>query len=149
MLSKNPVVLDKLQSVDSNILRLAIISELDAVSLYEQMADTTKSEGLKKLLLDIAKEEKTHVGEFQSLLLSIDKEQEKELKEGDKEAKKITKSDKENVMAEDLKKAEGKGDIEEALAIIDDDSTNPEGAELSDKEKAELKAVITKAFEEA
>ena len=32
--------------------------------------------------MDIAKEEKTHVGEFQALLLNKDKEQEKELKEG-------------------------------------------------------------------
>jgi len=32
--------------------------------------------------LDIAKEEKTHVGEFQALLLREDKEQVKELEEG-------------------------------------------------------------------
>ena len=41
------------------------------------------------------------------------------------------------------------GDLEEALAIIDDDSTNPEGAELTDKQKAELKEVVKKAFEDA
>jgi hypothetical protein len=43
----------------------------------------------------------------------------------------------------------GNGDLQEALELIDDDSTNPEGAELSDKEKAELKQIVTKAFEEA
>ena len=42
-----------------------------------------------------------------------------------------------------------KGDLQEALELIDDDSTNPEGAELSDQEKAMLKEVVTKAFEEA
>ena len=31
----------------------------------------------------MAKEEKTHVGEFQALLLEEDKEQERELKEGE------------------------------------------------------------------
>ena len=36
------------------------------------------------MLLDIAREEKTHVGEFQALLLKVDKEKEKELEEGKK-----------------------------------------------------------------
>jgi rubrerythrin len=39
--------------------------------------------------LDIAKEEKTHVGEFQALLLINDKEQEKELEEGKKEVNEL------------------------------------------------------------
>lgn len=34
---------------------------------------------IKRVLLDIAKGEKIHVGEFQALLLTNDKEQEKEL----------------------------------------------------------------------
>ena len=42
------------------------------------------------LLLDIAKEEKTHVGEFQALLVKEDKEQEKELEEGKKEVEELT-----------------------------------------------------------
>ena len=33
--------------------------------------------------LDMAKEEKAHVGKFQTLLLEEDKEQERELKEGE------------------------------------------------------------------
>jgi rubrerythrin len=44
-----------------------------------------------KLLLDVAKEEKTHVGEFQALLLMEDKEQEKELKEGKREVEELMK----------------------------------------------------------
>jgi len=40
-------------------------------------------------LLDIAKEEKTHVGEFQYLLLDIDKQQKNELKEGEEEVKEL------------------------------------------------------------
>jgi rubrerythrin len=39
----------------------------------------------------VAKEEKTHVGEFQALLLKEDKEQEKELKEGKKEVEALMK----------------------------------------------------------
>jgi rubrerythrin len=44
-----------------------------------------------KLLLDVAKEEKKHVGEFQALLLMEDKEQEKELKEGKREVEELMK----------------------------------------------------------
>ena len=70
---------------DKDILRTAIIAELDAINLYDQMARNTKNTKLKKVLLDIAKEEKTHVGEFQAFLLELDKEQVKELKAGKKE----------------------------------------------------------------
>ncbi|MEM5879909.1 MAG: ferritin family protein [Candidatus Aenigmatarchaeota archaeon] len=59
------------------------------MNLYEQLASKAKNEKIKKILLDIAKEEKTHVGEFLSLLLEIDKEQEEELKKGEKEVKEI------------------------------------------------------------
>jgi rubrerythrin len=38
--------------------------------------------------LDIAKEEKTHVGEFLTLLLEEDREQQKELEQGKKEVEK-------------------------------------------------------------
>ena len=40
--------------------------------------------------MDIAREEKTHVGEFQTLLLKEDKEFEKELEEGKKEVEEET-----------------------------------------------------------
>lgn len=73
------------KDADKQILRLGMIAELDAVSLYEQMASAAKSKIVKKALLDIAKEEKTHVGEFHALLLSLDKEQVRELEAGKKE----------------------------------------------------------------
>ena len=93
MLSKIPLDFEKIkkEDLDKQILRVGIIAELDAVSLYEQMAAMTQNENIKKILFDIAKEEKTHVGEFQSLLLKEDKEQEKELKEGKKEVEELTK----------------------------------------------------------
>jgi rubrerythrin len=73
--------------VDKQVCRVGMIAELDAVSLYEQLAAETKSSRIRNMLLDIAKEEKTHMGEFQALLLEIDKEQEKELQQGKKEVK--------------------------------------------------------------
>jgi rubrerythrin len=87
MLSQFPIDLDKVakEDIDKEILRLGIIAELDAINLYEQLASKTENTKLKKVFLDIAKEEKTHVGEFQTLLLELDKEQVQELEEGKKE----------------------------------------------------------------
>ncbi len=91
MLSKIPIDTGKLkkEGLDQKILRAAIIAELDAINLYEQMADMTQNKSIKKLLLDVAREEKTHVGEFQTLLLSEDPQQKDELEEGKKEVKQL------------------------------------------------------------
>jgi len=87
LLSKIPIDLEKVnkENLDKEILRAGIIAELDAINLYEQMAALAQNPLIKTILLDIAKEEKTHVGEFQTLLLANDAEQVKELAEGKKE----------------------------------------------------------------
>ena len=89
MLSKIPAKLEGIrkEDLDNEILRAAIIAELDAINLYEQMAAMAEDKNIKEILLDVAKEEKTHVGEFQALLLNRDKQQAKELEEGKKEVK--------------------------------------------------------------
>jgi len=76
------------EDINNEILRVGIIAELDAISLYEQLAAMASDKNIKKMLLDIAKEEKTHVGEFQTLLLNRDKEQVRELEAGRKEVQK-------------------------------------------------------------
>ena len=53
------------------------------------MAVLAKKDVIKKVLLDVAKEEKEHVGEFQTLLLMFDKEQVEELKEGREEVEEL------------------------------------------------------------
>jgi len=87
MLADIPIDLHKVRSedLDREILRLSIIAELDAVSLYEQMASGTQNKRVREVLLDVAKEEKTHVGEFQALLLELDPEHGAELEAGKKE----------------------------------------------------------------
>ena len=92
LLSKIPINFEKItkEKLDNEILRTAIIAELDAVNLYEQMAALTENKHIKTILLDIAKEEKTHVGEFQALLITTDKQQETELAEGKKEVEELT-----------------------------------------------------------
>jgi rubrerythrin len=87
MLSEKPIMIEKVgkKLLDREILRLAMIAELDAVSLYEQLAEATENDAIRRVLLDVAREEKTHMGEFQTLLLREDAEQVKELKEGKEE----------------------------------------------------------------
>ena len=91
MLSHLPTDLQKVrkEDLDKEILRAGIIAELDAINFYEQMAALTSKESIKAVLLDIAKEEKTHVGEFQALLVMEDKEQKGELEAGRKEVEEI------------------------------------------------------------
>lgn len=91
-MSKTPVDLSKIgkKELDMEILRDAITAELDAINLYEQLAAQTNDDDIKKVLLDVAGEEKTHVGEFQAMLLRIDEEQVRELKKGNEEVKDLT-----------------------------------------------------------
>lgn len=91
MLSKIPIMLEKVSKnhLDREILRVAVIAELDAISLYEQLAAATDNENIRKILLDVAGEEKTHMGEFQTLLLREDKEQVEELKAGKEEVEEL------------------------------------------------------------
>ena len=91
MMSQIPVDFKKLSKKELNccILRAGITSELDAINLYEQLAAICEDAGIKKVLQDIAKEEKTHVGEFQALLLKEDADQKTELKNGQTEVEEL------------------------------------------------------------
>lgn len=70
---------------DKAILRLSMVAELDAVNLYERFAELTSSEDIKEIMLDVANEEKVHVGEFQTLLEGIDDDYEDKIEEGEGE----------------------------------------------------------------
>ncbi|MFA5188148.1 MAG: demethoxyubiquinone hydroxylase family protein [Patescibacteria group bacterium] len=93
MMSQIPINLDKSNKIeiDQEILRAGIIAELDAINLYEQMAAMTNNSEIKAILQDIAKEEKTHVGEFQAMLLKLDSEQVDELTAGKNEVEELIK----------------------------------------------------------
>lgn len=90
-LASTPIDLSKIKkdNVDKQILRFGILAELDAINLYEQMADMTDNTDLKQILLEVAKEEKEHVGEFQTLLLDLDKQQVEEMEEGKEEVEEL------------------------------------------------------------
>ena len=89
MLSKIPQEKVEEREKDKEVLRVGLIAELDAINLYEQLASATSNEKIKKVLLDIAREEKTHVGEFLTLLLEMDEEQVKELEKGKAEVQEL------------------------------------------------------------
>lgn len=55
-------------STDFELLRQALIAESDAVNLYVQLARKCKSEQARKLLIDLAQEERVHIGELTSFL---------------------------------------------------------------------------------
>ena len=91
MLSEIPIDIKKIGKADleREIIRAAIIGELDAINLYEEIANMTDNEDIQAVLMDIAGEEKTHVGELQTLLLRLDKEQLIELEKGKKEVEEL------------------------------------------------------------
>jgi rubrerythrin len=91
MLSKIPIDMKKVRKEDitKEVLRVAIIAELDAVNLYEELASAVKDEDIRKVFMDVATEEKTHAGEFMTMLLKEDKEQARELEKGRKEVEEL------------------------------------------------------------
>jgi len=74
---------------DLEILRASIIAEFDAVNLYEQFSEETENSKIRKVLLDIAKEEKVHIGEFQAVLKELDSEHSSSEEEGRKEVEEM------------------------------------------------------------
>lgn len=63
-------------------LRLNLSAEEEAVHLYLSHADATDNELAKKVLIDIANEERVHKGEFQRLISILSKEEDGFLAEG-------------------------------------------------------------------
>ena len=90
MLSKIPFDWEKVKEKgDAEIVRIGLIAELDAVNLYEQLAALARDELVKKVLYDIAKEEKEHIGEFLELLRRLDSQINEALEEGAEEVKEM------------------------------------------------------------
>ncbi len=65
---------------DQDIVRSALIAELDAVSLYVAQIDNLKNEKAKEVIAHILEEEKEHIAELMCLLDNIDEEQAHKLK---------------------------------------------------------------------
>lgn len=74
---------------DAEIVRAAIAAEIDAINFYEQLAVKAKDKTLKTVLLDIAREEKVHIGEFEAVLEFLDPDFEKAEEEGEEEVEEL------------------------------------------------------------
>ncbi|MBN2538402.1 Rubrerythrin, partial [candidate division WOR-3 bacterium] len=66
-------------------IRLNIAAEEEAIHLYMAHADATDNELARKVLIDVADEERVHVGEFQRLLQIITGDEDKWLEDGRRE----------------------------------------------------------------
>lgn len=67
------------------MLRRAIISEYEAIEQYESFANLLDDKTIQNTLRDIAKEERQHVGELESLLAKILPKEQKQIEEGKNE----------------------------------------------------------------
>lgn len=81
------------RELDAAIARLAMIAELDASNLYEQMIPQVSDKEFKKILQDIADEEKVHTGEFEYFLDKFDPQWEDSEDDGEEEAEDKTKGE--------------------------------------------------------
>lgn len=63
-------------------IRLSVAAEEEATHLYTAVADATDNALAKKVLEDIADEERVHVGEFQRLLQLLTGDEDKWLADG-------------------------------------------------------------------
>ncbi len=70
-------------------IRFSIASEYEAIQIYEELEESIDNEDAKKLLHEIAEDEKVHVGNFLHLLKLLDPEEEIFYKQGCKEAKEV------------------------------------------------------------
>jgi rubrerythrin len=73
-------------NVNYRALRISMMAEIDAVNLYERLAEVVTNPKIKEVLLDVAREEKVHIGEFEQLLDSLDPNFKKSKEEGKQEA---------------------------------------------------------------
>ena len=66
---------------DLDLIRSALIAELDAVNLYASHLEHLNDETAKKVVGHIIDEEKEHIAELQCLIMKLDKKQEEKITE--------------------------------------------------------------------
>lgn len=74
-------------------VRFSIASEYEAIQLYEEIEESIENEDAKKILHEIAGDEKVHVGNFLHLLDILAPDEENSYKEGREEAVKVIKGE--------------------------------------------------------
>jgi len=72
-------------------LRFSISAEYEAIQIYIQLAESTDNKLAKKVLVDVANEEKEHAGEFLRVLRELSPEEFEFYKNGEKEVEEMMK----------------------------------------------------------
>ena len=70
-------------------IRYSIAAEYEAIQLYEQLAESTGNELAGKVLLDIAREEVVHAGEFLRLLKELPPDEQDNYEQGAEEVEEM------------------------------------------------------------
>jgi rubrerythrin len=68
---------------DQDMIRMALIAELDATNLYQSFLLHLNDESAKKVVKHIMDEEKEHISELQCLLMKLDETQAEKMTEVD------------------------------------------------------------------
>ncbi len=71
------------QHYDQDLIRSALIAELDATSLYQSHLENLNDESAKRVIQHIMDEEKEHIAELQCLLMKLDDTQAEKMTEVD------------------------------------------------------------------
>ena len=72
-------------------IRFSIAAEYEAVQIYMQIAESIDDELAKKVLIDVANEEKEHAGEFMRVLRELNPEEFEFYKNGEEEVEEMMK----------------------------------------------------------
>ncbi|MDP7976158.1 MAG: ferritin family protein [Thermoprotei archaeon] len=87
--ARDPIELSRTKKMNKEEIALALRddleAELDAANLYLEQAELIDDEQVKATLLEVAKEEKVHFGEFLTLLKKYDQELTGAISDGEKE----------------------------------------------------------------
>lgn len=86
---------------DAKMIRKSIMEEMQAVNDYIDRAGECENDAVRKVLLDIAEEERVHFGELEMLLEAVDPIHEKAEDEGEEEIEEMFGDDEDDDEYED------------------------------------------------
>ena len=59
------------EDLDKEILKAAVLAELETISMYEQLAEMTRSRELRTTILDVIRNKRMQTGELQAQLMQM------------------------------------------------------------------------------
>ncbi len=59
------------EDLDKEIMKAAVVSELESISLFEKMAEMTRDKSLRMTLIQVIRDKRMLVGEIQAQLMQM------------------------------------------------------------------------------